>query len=114
MCARVGEGRASEPDPYGWFARFPGGASPLRSRHDGARHRVAALHARGVPAHLYAAHAPYGQHRGEDMTTPRRVASLVSSLTVLAVALSLLALSFQARLAVERSDPNIAAPAAPA
>jgi hypothetical protein len=47
------------------------------------------------------------------MTTPRRVASL-SSLTVLAVALSLLALSFQARLAVERSDPNIAAPAAPA
>ncbi|MFL5264540.1 MAG: hypothetical protein ACJ79L_19240 [Anaeromyxobacteraceae bacterium] len=47
-------------------------------------------------------------------TTSRRVASLVSSLMVLAAALSLLALSFQARLAVERSDPNIAAPVAPA
>jgi len=48
------------------------------------------------------------------MTTPRRVASLVGSIAALAAALSLLALTFQARLAVERSDPNIAAPRAPA
>jgi hypothetical protein len=47
-------------------------------------------------------------------TTPRRVTSLVGSLAVLAAALSLLALSFQARLAVERSDPYVAAPDAPA
>lgn len=44
-------------------------------------------------------------------STPRKIASLVGSLAALAAALSLLALTFQARLAVERSDPNIAAPA---